>query len=274
MPKRMITWFLIVVLGGIAGCAETPATSGDSGNSAVLNRIIGKGTLVMGTSGDMPPMTMTTKNNEVIGYDIDLAEQIAKAMGVKLEVKVMPFSKLLPALRSGQIDLILSGMTITPQRNLNVAFAGPYMVSGKCILTKEQSLANADDPSDINRADVKLAVLKGSTSEIFVKTLIPKAQSIASDNVNDGVDAVLKGTADALIADYPTCVVAMLRYPNQGLMSVLSLLTEEPLGVALPGDPLFINWMDNFLNNQSATGYLEQLKSKWFEDDSWLSKLP
>ncbi|MCI0655187.1 MAG: transporter substrate-binding domain-containing protein [Methylococcaceae bacterium] len=274
MLKRIIHWIFILVFAGLVGCAETPDNSAGSSNSAVLNRIVAKGSLVMGTSGDMPPMTMTTKDKQVIGYDIDLGELIADSMGVKLEVKVMPFSELLPALQSGRVDLILSGMTITSRRNLNVAFSGPYMVSGKCILTKEETLANADEPSDINRADIKLAVLKGSTSEIFVETLIPDAQSIASENTNEAVDAVLKNKANALIADYPVCVVTMLRYPDQGLISVLSLLTQEPLGIALPADALLINWMDNFLHNMTLTGHLEELKSKWFEDDSWLAKLP
>ncbi|MGH8475166.1 MAG: transporter substrate-binding domain-containing protein [Methylococcales bacterium] len=240
----------------------------------MLNRIVGKGSLVMGTSGDMPPMSMITRTKRVIGYDIDLGESIANAMGVRLEVEVMNFSQLLPALQSGQIDLILSGMSITPKRNLNVAFAGPYLVSGKCILTKQEALANADEPSDINREDVKLAVLKGSTSETLVKDLIPKAQTIASENLDEMLGALLNDRVDALVADYPVCVVSMLRHPDQGLISVLSLLTKEPLGVAMPGDALLINWMDNFLQYMVATGQLEELKSKWFDDSSWLKELP
>lgn len=274
MRLRIITFFVVIGLGVAAGCAQAPINRAGSAKPAALDRIVGNGKLVMGTSGDMPPMSMTTKDQQVIGYDIDLGKLIADAMGVALEVKRMPFAELLPALESGEIDVIISGMTITPRRNLDVAFAGPYMVSGKCLLTEDEKLADADEPSDINRSDIKLAVLRGSTSESFVKTLIPKAHLVPSENLNDAVDAVLNRKVDALIADYPVCVVSMLRYPDQGLISVLSLLSQEPLGVALPGDALFINWMDNFLHNLSATGNLEELKSKWFEDDVWLKDLP
>lgn len=276
MHIRINYWVLFCfVLGLATGCSPISTTSSRAPeNNSALSRIVSKGMLVLGTSADMPPMAMTTKDKKVIGYDVDLAQLIADAMGVKLEIRVMPFSELLPSLQSGQVDLILSGMTITPRRNLKVAFAGPYMVSGKCILTKEETLADADEPSDMNRADVKLAALKGSTSETFVKTLIPNAKFIAFIDLNEAVSAVLKGSADALIADYPVCVVSMLRYPDQELISVLSLLTQEPLGVALPIDPLFINWMDNFLQNMNATGHLAELKSKWFENDSWLKELP
>ncbi|MGR9106997.1 MAG: transporter substrate-binding domain-containing protein [Gammaproteobacteria bacterium] len=274
MRIPIINFILISAWVIAAGCAQVPEQKGNSAGHSALDRIVSKGRLVMGTSADMPPMNMKTKDNQVIGYDVDLARMIAEGMGVELEIQVMPFSRLLPALQSGQIDLILSGMTITPRRNLNVAFSGPYMVSGKCILTKNEQLADADEPGDINRADVRLAVLKSSTSETFVKNLIPKAQTVAREDMNEVVDAVLKNEVDALIADYPVCVVSMLRYPDRGLISVLSLLTQEPLGVALPADALFINWMENFLHNLSATGNLEELKSKWFEDDSWMARLP
>lgn len=279
MRKRMTTVVvcrIILCLGllSLMACSQMPMAPKTSENVSALSRIVDKGTLVLGTSADMPPMSMETKDKQVIGYDVDLAGMIAEAMGVKLIVKVIPFSELLPSLHSGQVDIVLSAMTITPQRNLKVAFAGPYMVSGKCILTKEETLADVDEPSDMNRAGLKLGALKSSTSETFVKTRIPDAKLVVFNDLNTAVSAVLNSSADALIADYPVCVVSMLRYPNQELISVLSLLTQEPLGVALPVDPLFINWMDNFLQNKNATGQLAELKSKWFENDSWLKELP
>ena len=66
----------------------------------------------------------------------------------------------------------------------------------------------------------------------------------------------------------------LLRYPGEGLISVLSLLTEEPLGVAVAAEPLVINWINNFLQNLNANGQLSQLKARWFEEDSWLRELP
>ena len=125
MRLRIITFVLIVGLGVATGCAQAPINHAGSAKPAALDRIVGNGKLVMGTSGDMPPMSMTTKDKKVIGYDIDLGKLIADAMGVTLEVKRMSFAELLPALKSGEIDIIISGMTITPRRNLDVAFAGP-----------------------------------------------------------------------------------------------------------------------------------------------------
>ena len=86
---------------------------------------------------------------------------------------------------------------------------------------------------------------------------------------------VLNDKVNALIGDYPVCVVSLLRYPDRGLTSVISLLTQEPLGIALPGnDPLFVNWMNNFLQNLQSNGILDDLKEYWFDSGHWLKELP
>jgi len=254
------------------------ACATDSGNrnavtssGPVLQSILEKGEIVVGTAGDMPPLNMTVKSGKVVGLEPELAEYIAAAMGVKLKLQTMPFSELLPALEAGRVDIVISGMTITPKRNLRVAFVGPYFLSGKCVLTKDKKLAEADEASDINRPEIKLAALKGSTSALFVEELIPKAQFIPAKNYDQAVAMVLDNKVNALIGDYPICVVSLLRYPDQGLSSVVSLLTQEPLGIALPGnDPLFVNWMTNFLQNLQSNGILDDLKEYWFDSGHWL----
>ena len=102
--------------------------------SPVLDRIQEKKELVVGTAASMPPLNMTTKDGQIIGMEMDLARFFAAGMEVKLTVKPMNFNELLPALEAGQVDMVLSGMTMTPGRNLKVAFVGPYVGSGKSIL--------------------------------------------------------------------------------------------------------------------------------------------
>ena len=268
--------WLLAVSFLFSACAIDGGKSGSATNTApALQSIMEKGEIVVGTAGDMPPLNMTVKSGKVVGLEPELAEYIADAMGVKLKLKTMPFSELLPALEAGRVDIIISGMTITPKRNLKVAFVGPYFLSGKCVLTKDKALAEADEASDINRPEIKLAALKGSTSELFVEELIPKAQLVPAKNYDQAVDMVLDNKVNALIGDYPICVVSLLRYPDRGLTSVVSLLTQEPLGIALPGnDPLFVNWMNNFLQNLQSNGILDDLKEYWFDSGHWLKELP
>ncbi len=270
-----LLWLLAVPLL-FSACTADGGKRGLTADAApVLQSILEKGEIVVGTAGDMPPLNMTVKSGKVVGLEPELAEYIADAMGVRLKLKTMSFSELLPALEAGRVDIIISGMTITPKRNLKVAFVGPYFLSGKCVLTKDKALAEADEASDINRPEIKLAALKGSTSALFVEELIPKAQLVPAKNYDQAVDMVLDNKVNALIGDYPICVVSLLRYPDRGLTSVVSLLTQEPLGIALPGnDPLFVNWMNNFLQNLQSNGILDDLKEYWFDSGHWLKELP
>jgi polar amino acid transport system substrate-binding protein len=169
----------------------------------------------------------------------------------------------------------MSGMTMTPQRNLKAAFVGPYIVSGKSILTKSSTLSAIDETSDIDQADITLAALKGSTSQKFVEKLIPKATLVTTDDTDQAVQHVLDGKADAMVADFPTCALAVLRYPDAGLATLTQPLTIEPIGIALPpGDSLLVNMVTNYLGALEGTGILDALEKKWFEDGAWLIQVP
>ncbi len=122
MKKSGIIIVLILVVAVLMGCAHTNGSSTKVSASPVLDRILQRGELVMGTAGSMPPLNMTTKDGKVIGLEPDIAKAIANAMGVNLRLKPMPFSELLQSLENGDVDMIMSGMTITSRRNLKVAF--------------------------------------------------------------------------------------------------------------------------------------------------------
>jgi polar amino acid transport system substrate-binding protein len=265
----------ILALFLLTACAEWQMTSTPQSRSPVIDRIVDRGELVVGTMGKMPPLNMTTKDGNIIGLEVDLVKSIAAAMGVKYRFETMAFSDLLPALQAGKVDMVLSGMTITPDRNLKVAFVGPYFISGKAFLTKIKTIAQADEASDVNSPDTKLVALKGSTSQAFVEAFIPKATLWTAADYDEAVSMVLKDEVHAMIADYPICVVSVFRYPQAGLMSVVTPLTYEPIGIAVPaGDPLLVNWLENFLAATEDSGRLDALREKWFAGGSWLNKLP
>lgn len=236
-----------------------------AGGSPVLDRIQESGKLVLGTSGNMPLMSEKTMTGEVIGYDIDLATALATSMGVELETKIIPFDRLIPSLESGKVDIVLSNMTMTVDRNMRVAFAGPYFVSGKCLITKEQEMAKAEKAEDLKASDLTMAVIKDTTSESFVKELLPDLKRIAVADVDEGTDKVANGTVKAMMTDFPICLSVMKRYPDSGFQSIISLLTYEPIGIALPAnDPLFANLAKNFIIRAENVGVMDALALKWF----------
>ena len=265
---------LILTLIFFNGCAQMQqATSGTSA-SPVLDRIQKRGELVVGTMGNMPPLNMTSKDGEIFGLEADLARMLAGAMNVKVKFVTKPFNELLPALQTGQVDMVLSGMTITPERNRKVAFIGPYFISGKAFLTKIKTIAYADEATDANDPNTKIVALKGSTSQAFAEKFLDKTTLFTTGNYDAAVDMVLQDKAHAMIADYPICVVSVFRYPEAGLLSVVTQLTYEPIGIAIPAnDPLMMNWTRNTLNNIEGSGILDELKLKWFAEGNWLNKL-
>ena len=266
---------LILAWALVSGCVHTQPGGASSPQLSTLDRISQRGELIVGTAGSMPPFNMTTKQGEVIGLEPDMAQLMAEEMIVTLRLEVMPFSELLPALKAGKIDLILSQMTITGKRNMAVAFVGPYFISGKSFVTKVKWIASVTNASEVNSPETTLAALKGSTSVIFVQKDLPKAKLILAEDYDEAVDMVIQGKVDAMVADYPICVLTIHRNPNKGLISVISPLNYEPIGVALPGnDPLMVNWMDNFLTTLQESGVLDKLKERWTKDKSWLDKLP
>lgn len=269
MKKSILVFIVIAALLG--ACSHAPFMS----QPTALDRILEKGELVVGTAASMPPLNMTTKEGDIIGLEPDVARLIAAGMGVKLRLEAMAFSDLLSALEAGSIDMILSGMTMTPQRNLKVAFVGPYFLSGKAFLSKIETITNVKDVKDINTPETRLAALKGSTSQYFVEELIDKAQLTAVSDYDEGVKLVIDDKVHALVADYQICVVSVFRYPEAGLGSLIAPLTYEPIGIAVARDnPHLVNWLENFLGSLEGSGRLDDLEARWMESGDWLQKLP
>ena len=264
----------VVAVALAIGVLEVALAADGSRVAPVLDRILAKKELVVGTAADMPPLNMTFKNGKIVGMEVDIATLLANEIGVKLTLKPMPFNDLLPALEAGQVDLILSGMTMTPLRNTRVAFAGPYFGSGKSVLIKQENMASLQSTEMMNNPDVAVAALKGSTSQRFVERFAPKAKLVLTDGYDQAIAMVLDGTVRAMVADFPICNVSVYRYQGKGLTTLKSPLNYEPIGIALsPNDPLFLNVVQNFVAYLMNSGELSLLRQKWFEDASWVPQL-
>jgi polar amino acid transport system substrate-binding protein len=247
----------------------TVALSGE-----VVDRILERGYVTVGTSADQLPLSMRSKDGEIIGLDADVALLIASSMGVKVGFEVMPFDELIPALKEGKIDMIISGMTITPERNLEVAFVGPYFITGKGLLTTTANMTTFKDLASINKPNVRVVALRGSTSQQFVNQWLPDAEYMSFRSLDSAVNALLLGDADVLIADSHYCAVTAFRYKDRGVVAGSARFTFEPLGIALPtNDPLLVNWVDNFLITLRGSGDLKIFTERWFNDPSWLEEI-
>ena len=270
---RLIRILPVLAALALVACGMQSGQPGVGGTR--LAQITERGELRVGLSGNQPPLNMRDRSGEIIGLEVDLVSELAKSMGVEAKLVPMPFAELLPALERGEIDLVVSGMTITPERNARVAFAGPYVISGKSLLTKSDEISSVADPAELNLAGRRYAALAGSTSEVFVKASLSESTLVATADYDAGVKMVIDDEVDALVADFPICAISVLRHPDENLSMLYSPFTVEPLGIALPaGDALFVNLVQNYLTTLEQTGFLIQLKAKWFNDGDWLEALP
>lgn len=259
--STLIALSVVLMLAGVASAGP------------IFDDILKKGELVVGMTGNQPPLNAVSKEDELIGLDADLAHSIAKGMNLKVSFAKMPFAELLPALKSGKIDMIISGMTMTPERNRNVAFIGPYTVSGKGILLKRTSVSMLKKEG-LNSEKFKIATLKGSTSQTIVEQTAPKATLSFVSSYDKAIEMLLADKANAVIADYPFCAYMAARYSEKELVVGDTKLTVEPLGIAVREDALLINALGNILKMQVLTGEINKLQEKWFENRAWFEQLP
>ena len=260
---------LALVLGACQSVSPSPSHAG-----ARLPQILSRGALRVGLTGDQPPLNMKSQSGQLEGMEVDLATALAASMGVRLEFVEKPFPDLLPALQRGDVDVVISGVTITPERNTQVAFAGPYFVTGKSILTKQSTLKEVQDARQLDDPQRTYVTLGGSTSEIFVKTTFPKAKLVTTDNYEAAVRMVIDDKADAMIGDFLACGLGVWRHPNAGLFAPPTPFTTEAIGIALSADDfLFVNLVENYLTMLQQSGLLTQLQAKWLTEGSWLNDL-
>jgi len=257
------------VIFALVFCFAAVAVAGPT-----IDGILKKKELVVGTSAGYPPLSFKTKDGKVQGLEMDLAGMMAAAMGAKLRVEVLPFDELIPALEKKRIDMILSCMTITPDRNLRIAYVGPYFISGQSLLTTKEIALNINGPADVNNPNFSIAVPRGTTTEKIARRLLPKAKLVIVKSNDEALDLLKAKSVKALMSDYPYVVVEAFRYKDKGFVSNQPF-SVEPIGVGVRADdPLLLNWIENFLNMMKNEGILNVLTQRWIQDASWIAELP
>nr|5TUJ_C Chain C, Ancestral protein CDT-Anc1 [unidentified] len=234
--------------------------------ASTLDEIMKRGTLRVGTDADYKPFSFKDKNGQYTGFDIDLAKALAKELGVKVEFVPTTWDGIIPALQTGKFDIVMSGMTITPERKKKVDFSDPYMTAGQTILVKKDNADKIKSFEDLNKPDVKVAVQLGTTSEQAAKEFLPKAKIRTFENNAEAFQEVVSGRADAMVTDSPVAAYYAKKNPGLAVVVVDEPFTHEPLGFAIrKGDPELLNWVNNWLKQMKKDGTYDKLYEKWFK---------
>ncbi len=239
-----------------------------------LDDIVARGTLRVGMEPGYMPFEMTNQKGEIIGFDVDIAKRMAKAMGVKLELVSTAWDGIIPGLITDKYDIIMSGMTLTQERNLKVAFASPYIVVGQSILVKKEYANEVKTYRDLNDPKYKVASKLGTTGEQATKRMIPKASYISFETEQEGVMDLVNGKIDAFVYDLPYMAIANAEKNNGKLVFLDQPFTYEPLAWAVrKGNPDYLNWLNNFMSQIKSDGTYDKIYEKWFKSDAWLKQI-
>jgi polar amino acid transport system substrate-binding protein len=266
--KIFIIFALILVL---PACNQT---SDKKKNSSGIEKIKKTNSVKIGIdSSDYPPFAIKTPGG-FVGFDIDMCYDIAKKMGVNADIVQIDFDEILPALDRGEIDLGIATFTITPQRNMNVLFSQPYIVTGQAVLIDKSLKESVLSYRDLNSTQYKVAYVEGNTSEKAVKKLLPDSRFFSVDSADKLTQAVINGDAHAVVADMPFCSTQMAKDGGKNLHFIDQPITFEPIGIAVnKNNHHLLNWISNYIQQIQSDGTYDEFYTKWFRDTDWVKYL-
>lgn len=219
--------------------------------------------LRVGVTLDSPPFAMQ-QGMQMVGIEIDFAMHLASDLRRPLRVIALTWAELIPALLNGQIDMIMSGMTITRLRSMRVTFSDPYMDSGLSVLIRANLAQQYRTPADALSGSLRVGVTRGTTADTYVNENYRTGQVFPYLSNSDGVADLVPGRIDAFVTDAP--IVAWFASAHDGQLAPLirPLLTQEQLGWGFrPQDEDLRAAANAALGNWRADGFLERTIKKW-----------
>lgn len=234
------------------------------GQPSHLDTIIERGHIVVGTTGDYRPFSLSRSDGSFAGIDIDAAHALGEALGVEVRFVETSWPSLVAGLHQGRYDIAMSGITRTLERQKVVGLTDAYFTLGKCPLIRKSDRERFPNLEAIDRAGVRIGVNPGGTNEAFVRSHIQNATIVVIENNLTIPSAVASAEVDVMLTDNVEAVLAARE--NERLLAVSpdEPLTHDELAYMLPrGDPAFRNWLDLWIHRMKLTGELDRIRQKW-----------
>ena len=257
---------------GIALPAAAQSSAQALTSDSVITQIQEEGVIRIGLSLFVP-WSMRDVNGDLIGFELDVGRRLAEDMGVEVEFVPTAWDGIIPALLAGNFDVIISGMSVTPQRNLTVNFTDPYAFSGLAILANREMTAGMS-LEDLNSPDVIFAARRGATPAVVIADRFPQAQLLLFDEDGAAAQEVLNGNAHATMASQPSPNREAGRHPDVLYVPFDQLFDPRGEGFAVRrGDPDALNFFNNWIAQQWRSGWLEERHDYWFATEDWADQV-
>lgn len=245
MLKRILCW-LMAVLAGPLICAAVMAE-----------------TLRVGLSADYPPLDFK-QDGRIVGIEVDNSRAVGQFLGREVKLVELPFPQLIPALLQGQIDVIMSGMSVTPTRADQVTFTDPYLQVGQMAIVHRDKVGSFAQPWAIYREGVRIGVEPGTTGAEFAERELKDAIISFYDNPAAAFEGLRRDKIDLFIHDAPTSWQLANAKGNDDLLSLYAPLTEESLAWAVrPADVALARELNRALQVMKTNGTLQYILDRW-----------
>ncbi len=250
----------------------TPLTAAAEGAIAKASE---RGVLRVGLSSFVP-WAMRNKDGSFHGFEVDVATELAKDMGVRVQIIPTPWEGLIPALISKKIDVIIAGMTITPKRNLQVNFTEPYAFTDLVFIANKQKIANIEHSNDLagyNDKSITFVQRRGTIPAIYVREKLPNATLRLFDDDATIMRELLNGKAHVWITPNPSPEFVIAEHPDKLVIPFRSDIQPSRDGMALrKGDIDSLNFLNQWIALKHARGWLEERRNYWFRTRDWQEK--
>jgi len=258
--KIAVVLLLAAIAAGWCGISESQQISQVVPH--LLSNIRGMGKLRVGLSSGFKPFEYKNPQGEIVGFDVDVAKELASALKVELVIKdYEKYEDLITAL-GGEVDLIISGMTRTLDRAFLVNFTDPYFTTGLMVIVNEKN-TKVDNWRQLNAPGKKIAVVEGTTGQDFADKKFDKAKVIRAPSDAEAVQMLTRKDADAFIYDKPFIESLCMSQPNWKVLQ--QQLSYEVYSIAVPkGDIEFLVWLNYFIADLKLNGKYDELYTKWF----------
>lgn len=221
-----------------------------------IQKIKDAGKLVVGTSTPYEPMEYIDEQGTVVGFDIDLAKEIANSLDVEVEIIDMDFDLLIDSVVSEDIDIAIAAITINLERSEQVLFSNPYLNAGQVVVVNESNI-DINSPEDLNGSRVGVQI--GTTSQQEAEKYTNLSLVITFSDYSTALNYLLNGSINAIVIDYPATVGLVKN--NEEIKIVGTPFTDELYGVAIKkGETALKNEIDKIINSDS----ISSLEEKWF----------
>ncbi|CAM3508223.1 ABC transporter substrate-binding protein [Paracidovorax anthurii] len=201
------------------------------------------------------------KTRRIVGLDVDVAAELAKALGVKLEIVPTNPANRIPLLTSGKVDLVLANFTITEERAKVVNFSTPYFASGTQFIAKKGTLKS---PDQLNA--LRIGVDKGTTNEIQLRQKYPQATLVAYDDTPFAFAALRNGNVQAISQDGPKLIGLLATVPDRDKYEIPPFaISQDFIGVGIPkGETALTEAVNTALRDLEADGRAQKIHDAWF----------